>query len=176
MFFMQTKIYIDWANLYQWVKKLWWINYKRFFQWLKDKFQTEETYIFLWYSKENFFVYKKLKNIWFKLIFKESLEIDWKKKWNCDAELVLKVVSDFYEKNFSKIILITWDWDFACLIDFLREKWCEIKIVSPNKDTCSYLLKKRNVPIIWLEQIILKLQTKENPHKEQGFPEWQNFH
>ena len=40
---------------------------------------------------------------------------------NCDAELVLQAVRDFYENNFEKMIIISSDGDFGCLIQFLQE-------------------------------------------------------
>jgi Ribonuclease G/E len=66
-----------------------------------------------------------------------------------DAELVLKMVSDYYEHSFTKAIIISSDGDYACLVKFLKEKNAFEALISPSQK-CSYLLKKLNVPILYL--------------------------
>ena len=154
-------VYIDGANLHQWSKSWWIIDYARFRQWLKDKYKTEKIYLFMGYIKGNEQLYNFLQEQWYTIIFKETLEIAGKVKWNCDAELVVKAVSDFYEVQTKNAVLVSWDGDFACLLDFFKEKSCPIIVLSPNKKYCSYLLKKRNIPIIFLEE--LKSKFTKNP-------------
>jgi uncharacterized LabA/DUF88 family protein len=104
-----TSIYIDGANLHQGAKYRWGIDYKKFKQRLVDKYKTSEIYLFLWYVKGNEPLYSTLSQYGFKLIFKETLSIAGKIKGNCDAELVVKAVSNFYEQNTDKVVLITGD-------------------------------------------------------------------
>jgi len=92
------------------------------------------------------------------LIFKETLEINGKVKGNCDAELVVKALSNYYENPLDHSVLITGDGDFACLIQFFISKSHKISVVAPNQKYCSYLIKKTNVPIVMLEQLKHKLQ------------------
>ena len=150
---IKNYIYIDGANLYQWSKSWWKIDYKKFYRRLKDKYKAHKIYIFLWYLDNNIDMYSKLSENWYILIFKETMQIDWKTKWNCDTELAVKSTSNYYEEETKDIILVTWDWDFGCIIDFFLEKWCNIKLLAPNKKYCSYLLKKKNIPITMLEEV-----------------------
>lgn len=156
---MSVHVYIDGANLYRWVKGEWWeIDYVRFRKWLKDKYKAEKVYLFMWYIKWYEKLYTYLSKNWYILIFKETLEIKGKVKWNCDAELVVEVMKDYYESNLGKVILVTWDGDFACVIDFLKEKVCSVILLAPSKKFCSFLLKKRNIPIVFIEEIKRKFQ------------------
>ncbi len=154
-------VYIDWANLHQWSKSRWGVDYRRFKQWISDKYKAEKVYLFMWYIKGNELLYSQLSEWWYILIFKETLEIDGKVKWNCDAELVVSSVSHFYEANTKKSILVTGDGDFACLLDFFKSRQCPVILLAPNKKYCSYLLKKRNIPIVLLEDV--KFHFKKSP-------------
>ena len=153
-----TYVYIDGANLHQWSKTWWGINYKKYKQRLHDKYKVKSVFLFLWYVKGNELLYSQLSQLWYILIFKETLEIQGKIKWNCDAELVVKAVSSLYEDKTTQAILITGDGDFACLLDFYLERKHKVILLAPNKSFCSYLLKKRNAPIVILEDIKHKFQ------------------
>lgn len=92
------------------------------------------------------------------MVFKETLNIKGTVKGNCDAELVVKAVTDYYEQHTDQVILVTGDGDFSCLVDFFTERKCKVVICAPDKKSCSYLLKKRNVPIVWLDEVKGKIQ------------------
>jgi uncharacterized LabA/DUF88 family protein len=154
----QSYVYIDGANLHQWVKDRWGIDYRKFKIWLCDKYKAQTIYLFIWYIKGKEQLYSQLSQWWYTLIFKETLEIDGKVKWNCDAELVVKALSGFYELSPYHSVIVTWDGDFACLLDFFIEKGHKHTLLAPNKKYCSYLLKKRNSPIVLLEDIRQKFQ------------------
>lgn len=157
---MQSYIYIDWANLHQWSKSRGGIDYQKLKQRLCDKYDAKRIFLFLWYIKWKESLYSKLSEQWYTLIFKETLEVDWKVKWNCDAELVIKAVSNVYEDNsIQQSVLITGDGDFACLVDFLLEKQHKVIIIAPNRSYVSYLLKKKNTPVVYLEEQKHKIQT-----------------
>jgi uncharacterized LabA/DUF88 family protein len=154
----KSYVYIDGANLHQWSKLRWWLDYKKFKIWLQDKYKPEQIYLFLWYVKGNEYLYSQLNQYWYILIFKETLEIAGVVKWNCDAELVVKAVSHHYEEKPLRTILVTGDGDFACLIDFFFEKKQHVVVLAPTKKYCSYLIKKRNLPIVFLEELKQKFQ------------------
>ena len=107
--------YIDGANLHHGVKALGWkLDYKRFRVWLSEKYGVDKAYIFIGLIPKNQGLYKYLQEAGFILVFKEVVyDSDGKAKGNCDAELVLKTVSDYYTKAFAKCILVTGDGDFA---------------------------------------------------------------
>jgi len=156
---MKSYIYIDWANLHQWAKSWWGIDYRKLKQWLVDKYDAQKIYLFIWYIKWKESLYSQLSLQGYTLIFKETLEIDGKVKGNCDAELVVQAMSNYYEHPMDQSILITWDGDFACLIYFFISKNHHISVIAPNKNYCSYLIKKTTVPIVMLEELKHKLQS-----------------
>ena len=63
-------------------------------------------------------------------------------KGNCDAEMVLQTVSDMYEKNYDKAVIVTGDGDFACLASFLNSRSKLVAVLSPNREKASVLLRK----------------------------------
>ncbi|MCX6731727.1 MAG: NYN domain-containing protein [Candidatus Parcubacteria bacterium] len=134
--------YIDGANLYKGVESLGWrLDYKRFRVWLKDKYRIAQAYIFIGLVPKHKELYTYLQECGFTLIFKP--------KGNCDADLVLRSVIDFYEKRCEKAIIVTSDGDYAGLVKFLIEKDSLLTVVSPG-NKCSYLLRKLNTPIVYL--------------------------
>ena len=155
-----TSVYIDYANLLARCKQdNLSINYRKFFTYLSEKFNTKEIIIFTGYFKDKETEYVLNKEIGFKYVFKEIIysKEESKIKANCDVDIVIKCVRDVYDENTkpNAVVLITSDGDFASLIKFWQEKSINIKIVSPaSPDRCSYLLKKTNVSIIYLRQII----------------------
>jgi len=96
-------------------------------------------------------LYTKLQEIGFTIVFKETIsDKDGKVKGNCDADLVLKVVVDYFEKSFSKSVIVSSDGDYASLVKFLKKKDAYKVLISPS-NKCSYLLRKLNLPIIYLD-------------------------
>jgi len=141
---MKTNIYIDGANLHKGSKELGFdIDYKKFIGWLKQKYNTNKVYLFLGLIPKNAKLYERLQEFGYILIFKQTISNSkGEVKGNCDAELVLKVCNDFYEKEIKDFILITGDGDFGCLVNFLIESNSKTLILSPNKKKCSILLKR----------------------------------
>jgi len=156
--------YIDWTNLHKWIKNLWEeLDYKKFRNWIYEKYKIEKAYIFMWFIESQKPLYDFLEKVWFNLIFKESIVHKWIVKWNADSELVLKSVRDFYEENeLWEVVLVTWDWDFSCLIDFLVEKWKFKTILIPNRKYCSYLIRKKQISLIYLKNFINDIKKQKS--------------
>ena len=169
--------YIDSNNLHRGIKNLGWeIDYKKFRVWLSEKYNVTEAYTFIGLIPKNKSIYTQLQKIGFSLIFKEVVYFGkGEVKGNCDAELVLNCTRDVFERkeDFDKIIIVAGDGDYACLIEFLRDE-NKLKIVlsptaSPKKDRgkkkdkCSILIKKLNIPIVYLgdKRSILEKQDLE---------------
>lgn len=74
------------------------VDYLILKKWLSQKYQTEEIYVFVGYIKANSELYSVLERYGFKLEMKETKKIRGKYKGNCDTEITLKIVSDFYKK------------------------------------------------------------------------------
>lgn len=160
----QKKItaYIDASNLRFWVSQSnWELDYKSFRSWLRDKFWISKAILFMWLIPEYADLYNYLQEIWYDIIFRPTLtNKEWKTKWNVDWELILQISSDYYEWKVEKVILVSWDGDYHCIVHFLKNKKVPISIVSPNKNYLSYLLKKTLVPIIILDDFSNKLKKK----------------
>ncbi len=154
--------YIDGANLHKGTSDLGWkLDYRRFRKWLKDKYNVQNAYIFLGLVPEQKDLYTSLQEMGYLLVYKEiTYDGIGKVKGNCDADLVLKTATDFYEKNFSKAIIISSDGDYASLVKFLKDRGVFLSLISPS-NKCSYLLRKLNIPIIYLNTQKEKL--KYNP-------------
>ena len=156
---MQEKNYafIDSQNVNLAIRDQGWkLDWTKLYKHLIKKYKCKKIYIFIGYIEKNKNLYKFLKNIGFELIFKPVLELNsGKTKWNVDAELVLQSMID-YEK-YDKAIIITWDWDFACLIRYLREQNKLKKLIVPNQNRYSKFLKHEAK---WLIDSLTNKRTK----------------
>ena len=128
--------FIDWQNLHLWTSsEKWKIDFKKFRIYLKDKFQIKEAYIFLWFIDDNHQrMYRKIQKSWFMLEFREhNTNMKWVKKWNVDVDIVFEIMYRFLEEDdFDKIVLVTGDWDYIKLVNYLIEKNRLKKILFPN--------------------------------------------
>lgn len=147
----KVNIYIDGNNLYRSAKGLGFdIDYKKFRGWLRQKYNTNNVYLFIGLVPSRAKFYGYLQECGFILVFKQTVSVGGVIKGNCDAELVLKTVSDFYTKAFDRCILVTGDGDFGCLVAFLVENSALASVVSPDEEKCSILLKNKNIEITFL--------------------------
>lgn len=157
----KTNIYIDGNNLYRSAKELDFdIDYKKFRGWLRQKYNANSIYLFIGLVPERVKFYEYLQSCGYILVFKQTVSVGEKIKGNCDAELVLKTVSDFYTNSFDTCILITGDGDFGCLVEFLKEKNCIERVLAPDKSKCSFLLRNKNVEITFLNTLYHKFSNK----------------
>ncbi len=129
----KINIYIDGNNLYRSAKELGFeINYKKLRGWLRQKYNANQVYLFIGLVPERAKFYEHLQSCGYILVFKQTVSVGERIKGNCDAELVLKTVSDFYTKFFDSCILITGDGDFGCLVEFLKENKSISCIIAPD--------------------------------------------
>lgn len=151
--------YIDAANLYKGVENLGWqLDYKRFRIWLREKYSVSQAYLFIGLVRANKNLYTLLQEAGFTLVFKEvSYDGDGKVKGNCDAALVLTATSDYYEKKFDGVVIVSSDGDYAELVQFLKEKGALRMVIAPS-NRCSYLLRKQNIPLLYLHTQRRKLE------------------
>ena len=148
---MKINIYIDGNNLYRSAKELGYeINYKKINGWLRQKYNADSIYLFIGLVPDRIKFYEHLQECGFILIFKQTIPVAGKIKGNCDAELVLKTVSDFYTKAYDSCILVTGDGDFGCLVEFLKENKVIDKVIAPDENKCSILIKNKNIEITFL--------------------------
>ena len=133
--------FIDSQNVNLSVQELGWkLDFRKFFVYLREKYQVKKAYLFIGYLEGNQNLYKSLQEFGYVLIFKPILEnSDGRVKGNVDAELVLYAMIDY--KKYEKAVIVTNDGDFFCLVDYFYAKNKLKKIVSPNRHSCSALLK-----------------------------------
>lgn len=167
-----VSVYIDGANLHKGSTELGHpIDYKKFRGWLRQKFNASKVYLFLGLIPKHTKLYQYLQECGYILIFKETTtNVDGHVKGNCDAELVLKVVTDYFEHAFNACVIVTGDGDFRCLVDFLLDRRFPVHLIVPNKNKCSILLKRTNVPILNLVDHYHKFSFKK-PSKNEKAPD-----
>lgn len=150
----KLSIYIDGNNLHRSAKELGFqIDYKKFRGWLRQKFNPTNVYLFIGLVPERIKFYEYLQECGFILVFKQTITVGGKVKGNCDAELVLKTVSDFYTKTYDKCILISGDGDFGCLVEFLKTEQVLTRVIAPDEGKCSILIKNKDVEITFLNDL-----------------------
>lgn len=155
----KTNIYIDGANLHRAATELnFEIDYKKFRGWLRQKYNPDKVYIFMGLIPSNVKLYNYLQESGFSIVFKETVSVGLEIKGNCDAELVLHSVSDFYTKKADNFVLVTGDGDFACLVKFLLENKKEVFILAPNSKKCSFLLRKSGAHLTYLNDLYHKFK------------------
>jgi uncharacterized LabA/DUF88 family protein len=154
--------FIDWQNLHLWTtSEKWKVDFKRFRIYLKEKFQVEEAYIFLWFLDDNNQkMYRKIQKEGFILEFREhNSNMKWIKKWNVDVDIVFEIMHRLLEEDdFDKIVLVTGDWDYIKLVNYLIEKEKLKKILLPNKFFSS--LYRKIQPKYWINLSLKDVRKK----------------
>lgn len=126
--------------------------YKR----LKKEHKVDSVKMFMWRHPNFEKMYDFFEAIGYKLIFRKmNVWGKWPLKGNIDTELVLEAMKDF--DKYKKAIIVSGDWDFACLVDYLHDKKKLDKVIVPNKRRYSEFLKdaawaKKIETLTWLKK------------------------
>ena len=114
--------FIDSQNLNLGIQSQGWkLDWRKFRQYLRDKYQISKAYLFIGYVDGNSPLYTYLQTVGYILIFKPTLELpDGKVKGNVDAELVLHTMIEY--PNYTKAMIVSGDGDFYCLVEYLQVK------------------------------------------------------
>jgi len=124
------------------IYKGWKLDFKKFRQYLSDKFRVNKVFYFIGYIEKNEHIYKRLKKFGYDLIFKPTVRDDHgKPKGNVDAEIVLYSSKIEFEK-YDKAVIVSGDGDFYCLHNFLVKNKKLLRILIPNIKSQSSLLNK----------------------------------
>ena len=83
---------------------------------------------------------------------------------------MLNVMRDFYEHDLNEAVLVTSDGDYSSLVTFLKEKRVFRALLAPSNH-CSFLLRKLNIPIVYLDNLREKLAIKSQKEKAPGADE-----
>ena len=134
--------FIDSQNLNLGIRDLGWrLDYKKFRQYLSDKYDIKRAYIFIGYFPGNEMLYNSLIQFGYFIVFKPTLKLpNGSVKGNVDAELVLHSMIEF--GNYDKAVIVTGDGDFYCLVEYLAEQEKLEKLIVPNQNKYSSLLRK----------------------------------
>ena len=134
--------FIDSQNLNLSIRELGWkLDWNRFRIYLNEKYGVTKAYLFIGYVEGNSNLYRALQEAGFICIFKPTLQYkDGSTKGNVDAELVLHTMIEY--PNYDGAVIVTGDGDFHCLAQYLIEQKKLEKVLVPNQQRYSALLKR----------------------------------
>lgn len=137
----------------------WILDFKRFRKYLEDKYGITKAFIFIGYINTNQNLYTSLQKDGYILIFKPTLNLpDGKAKGNVDAELVLHTMVEY--PNYDRALIVSGDGDFYCLVDYLKGKDKLLKLMIPNRNRYSSLLRKFSKEMVFMNGLRGKLEYK----------------
>jgi uncharacterized LabA/DUF88 family protein len=169
-----TKIiaYIDGANLDKGIYRLGWnLDYERFLIWLRDRHGVSKALFFSGRIGNMSCFYDELEKYGYILVLRETVRVyGGKIKGNCDTEMVLRVAIDAFEGSLDQAVIISGDGDFACLVDFLKDRSKIKTVIAPHSDRCSILLKRTGIPITFLSELKEALQKEKAPNEDGTSP------
>ncbi|MFH1656363.1 MAG: NYN domain-containing protein [Candidatus Nealsonbacteria bacterium] len=161
--------FIDSQNLNLGIRSQGWILiFDRFRIYLQDKYGVTKTFLFIGYVSGNEALYTFLQEAGYIIIFKPTLE--YKKegelytKGNVDAELVLHAMIEY--SNYNKAIIVSGDGDFHCLVEYLQKQNKLFKLIIPDRNNYSSLLRKFMKNIVFMNLLKQKLSYKKFGNKE----------
>lgn len=152
--------FIDSQNLNLSIRDQGWnLDFKRFRKYLEDKYDVSKAFIFIGYIATNESLYTSLQEYGYILIFKPTLNLPGgKPKGNIDAELVLHAMIEY--PNYDKAVIVTGDGDFHCLIEYLKKQDKLRRIIIPNREKFSSLLRKFASEMTFMNDLREKLEYK----------------
>lgn len=180
--------FIDSQNLNLGTQKMGWkMDWRKFRQFLRDKYNVTHAYMFIGYMAENEQLYEHMHELGYLIVLKPTLDMkvmpevaqeatensetakqEGKEKekvpvkGNIDADLVLHAMKEL--PNYSKAIIVSGDGDFFGLIEHLKERNKLLHIMTPNWQYSS-LLKQFEDYIIRLDQLKHELRYHDRRRK-----------
>lgn len=133
--------FIDAQNLNLGVQRVGWkMDWKKFRNYLKEKYNVEKAYMFIGYVPDNENLYKQMQESGYTVVLKPTVDMlmseeelkDEKHvtKGNADAELVLYAMKEI--ANYHKAIIVSGDGDFYCLVEYLKAENKLASLLAPN--------------------------------------------
>lgn len=171
--------FIDSQNLNLGVQKVGWkMDWRKFRQWLADKYGVTHAYMFIGYMAENEALYEQMHDLGYLIVLKPTTEIKAPEvegqtneekeaqkptvKGNIDADLVLHAMKEY--PNYDKAVIVSGDGDFLGLIEYLVAQKKLLKLLAPNR-RYSMLFKDFEVYIEGIDQ-----HRHELAYHERRFP------
>lgn len=149
--------FIDSQNLNLSIRAQGWIlDFAKFRRYLADKYGIEKAFLFIGYIATNEGLYTALQKEGYIIIFKPTLKLpNGKAKGNVDAELVLHSMIEFSKYN--KALIVSGDGDYHCLVDYLKRKNKLLKLMIPDRNKYSSLMRKFMPEIAFMNDLKSKL-------------------
>jgi uncharacterized LabA/DUF88 family protein len=177
--------FIDSQNLNLGIQRMGWkMDWRKFRQFLQDKYGVTQAYMFIGYMSENEALYEYMHELGFLVVLKPTLEVSGKPgpvvptdqaagkegedrekpavKGNVDAELVLYAMKEL--PNYTQAIIVSGDGDFFSLAEYLEEQGKLAYILTPNWQYSS-LLKQFESKIVRLDQLRKQLSYHDRRKK-----------
>jgi uncharacterized LabA/DUF88 family protein len=150
--------FIDSQNLNLSIRSQGWIlDFRRFRQYLHDKYDVTKAFLFIGYVYENQALYTGLQKDGYILVFKPTLKLpSGKVKGNVDAEIVLHAMIEY--ENYHKALIVTGDGDLYCLVDYLIKNDKLLKLMVPNKNSFSSLFRRLMPHMAFMNDLRNKLE------------------
>lgn len=159
--------FIDWQNLHLWLKSEWrHVDHHKLRVFLKDKFHVHEAYYFLWCVDDEYDdLYISIQKAGFILSFREhNTALLWKKKGNVDVDIVFSMMKKLIDEpgdSWNKIILVSGDWDYKKVVDYLIKKERFDKIIFPTLKHSSLYKSISNKHYYYLKDARKKIEHKK---------------
>lgn len=157
--------FIDSQNMNLSIKEQGWtLDTARFRTYLEDKYNISKAFLFIGYIATNNALYTALQKRGYIIIFKPTLILpNGKAKGNVDAELILHTMIEY--PKYDKALVVAGDGDYYCLIDYLITKNKLLKLMIPNKEKYSSLLRKFTPYMVFMNNLRGKLEYKHRNEK-----------
>jgi uncharacterized LabA/DUF88 family protein len=118
------------------------MNWKKFRQFLTDKYGVSMAFMFIGYVPEHEDIYEKMHEAGYAVVLKPTFDMsrprpedngaknDKPVKGNVDADLVLWAMKEM--DNYDKAVIVSGDGDFFALIEYLVQQDRLLKILTPT--------------------------------------------
>jgi uncharacterized LabA/DUF88 family protein len=150
--------FIDGQNLNLAVRDQGWIlNEEKFRKYLKYKHKVTKAYYFIGLVPTNQILYTALQSKGYILVFKPTLKLpSGKPKGNVDGELIMHAILE--RPNYDKAVIVAGDGDYYCLIKELKKENKLKKIIIPNRNHYSTLLREFATDMAFVTDLRHKLE------------------
>jgi uncharacterized LabA/DUF88 family protein len=134
--------FIDSQNLNVSVQKYGWkMNWKKFRQFLEEKYGVSKAYMFIGYVPEHEDIYEKMHQAGYAVVLKPTYDMsrprneepsgkDKPVKGNVDADLVLWAMKEM--SNYDQAVIVSGDGDFFGLVEYLIQQGRLLKLLTPT--------------------------------------------
>lgn len=134
------------------------IDRRKLFIYLHEKYKVDIIYYAVGYVKQYEWLYKLLENIWYKMLFKDTVVLpNWEIKGNVDIDIAIRSMLDLCRRGLEKAYLITNDGDYNTLMKTFIEEWVFGGLIVSDDKSASKLIKKFNRTILSLQDIKSKI-------------------